>query len=198
MREFYDKDTDLHWYMTENKSDVEKFKNINKTINNWDSPAIHQFIGDFSIADFMTVDFPMYMVGNKPDTEHCYAYYAISDDGKPLGITDVSVVSSNPNAATIDYLIVNPSLTNRGIGTRMIKSITHNIEWFAQNTNIEKIEAVIDERNKPSIRAVLKNNYVVSKVPSMSLRGFGYNRSKFYYTTPRVNINNNEQSEKEN
>ncbi len=161
MRKFYDKDTDLHWYETENDEDKKALSGAINTINNWDSPGIRQYVvQDTPIADFMTY-FINYVVGPDKGKVGCYCYIALDEENKPLGIVDVSTHYMTPERAIIEYLVVNPRLTGMGIGTRMIKSITHNTEWFAQKDKISSWEVDIDKNNMPSQRAFLKNRFVI-------------------------------------
>ncbi len=57
---------------------------------------------------------------------------------------------SDDNNASIDYLVVIPPAQNKGIGTRAVHSITHNMDFFAPNKTVTTIDTQIHKANKPS------------------------------------------------
>lgn len=54
------------------------------------------------------------------------------------------------NNTSIDYLVVIPPAQNRGVGTRAVKSITHNMEFFAPDKKVRTVNTQIHKANKPS------------------------------------------------
>ena len=64
--------------------------------------------------------------------------------------------TSNTN---IDYLVVVPPAQNKGVGTRAVSSITHNMDFFAPNKKIETVHTQIHKANTPSQVVFHKNNF---------------------------------------
>lgn len=160
MRKFYDKNVDLHWLENETAQDILDTVDIKKMVNTWSSPAINKYVADgIELDDFMNA-FIVYTIGDKKDTKlSCYCYYAMDDKDRPIGIVDISTNDNRPNEAYIEYLAVNPNMTGRGIGTRMIKSIIDNGEWFSHNFHVKKWDVSIHKENTASKKAFLKNKF---------------------------------------
>ncbi len=67
------------------------------------------------------------------------------------------------NAIEFNYLIVNPDYQGQGVGTRVINSVTNNIDFFTVHPSDCAISAYVHRDNYPSMRAVLKNGFKVLK-----------------------------------
>ena len=66
---------------------------------------------------------------------------------------------SDSNNADIDYLVVVPKAQGRGIGTRAVSSITHNLDFFAPESPIETITSQIHMRNTASKIVFARNGF---------------------------------------
>lgn len=198
MNNFYDENTDLDWYEFDKPEDLENYAEVKSSVNGWKSEGISKFILDETgiLDDFMSVFLPDFIVGNSKHA-HCYCYYVLDKNKKPLGITNISTNDESENVAYIEYLIVNPKNTGKGIGTRMIKSIISNPEFFAKTKKVFHWELSVDDRNEPSKRAVLKNNFRVYSKPKNPDTTYVGTLSTYYWAKPRK-LPNNSNSEMEN
>ncbi len=66
---------------------------------------------------------------------------------------------SDSNNADIDYLVVVPKAQGRGIGTRAVSSITHNLDFFAPESPIETITSQIHMKNTASKIIFARNGF---------------------------------------
>ena len=71
------------------------------------------------------------------------------------------------NNTDIDYLVVVPPAQNRGIGTRAVQSITHNMDFFAPDTKVFTIYTQIHKDNKPSRAIFKKESYKIYTSPEL-------------------------------
>jgi len=67
--------------------------------------------------------------------------------------------TTNENNSTIKYLVVNPSMQNKGIGTRSVKSIIDNISYFSGSEDNNVTQALIHYQNEASQRIFRKNDF---------------------------------------
>lgn len=65
--------------------------------------------------------------------------------------------ATTSNNTNIDYLVVVPPAQNKGVGTRAVRSITHNMDFFAPDKAVHTIHTQIHKANKPS-QAVFKRD----------------------------------------
>ena len=188
MRNFYDKDTDIYWLEMEKGDNKGDFESLNNIINDWHSPEIRRYVvQDTPVADFMTY-YIDYVVGRKNNIVGCFCYYALDEDSKPLGIVEVSTNLEYPERAYLEYLVVNPKMTGRGIGTRMIKSIVNNTNWFVKNDLVDHWEVSIDRTNKPSQKAFLKNKFFVCQRAKGQSSDYGFKLDRYYRVAPKKSI----------
>ena len=74
--------------------------------------------------------------------------------------TNVIIDSKDENNLYIEYLVVNPDLHGKGIGTRIFKSIKENPVFFNNNyTDVSFIQTAIHNENIPSRKTVIKNGF---------------------------------------
>ena len=71
--------------------------------------------------------------------------------------------NTDENNACINYLVVNPQMSNRGIGTRVVRSITSNLPFFVPDKNNNAITTYVSEHNEPSKKVFAKNGFKIVK-----------------------------------
>ena len=67
--------------------------------------------------------------------------------------------ATSTNNTNIDYLVVVPPAQNKGIGTRAVKSISQNMDFFAPDKTIQTIHTQIHTANKPSQTVFRRNSF---------------------------------------
>ena len=107
------------------KFNTEELKNQEELffkINSWsDADNVKKFISnDTKVNDFL-ISFDN-LFPNNP----CGLYYSFEED-QPVGIIFLNDVNSTESI--IEYIVVNPQMQGKGIATRIIKSITNNLEF---------------------------------------------------------------------
>ncbi len=85
-------------------------------------------------------------------------YFCFNDNSDFIGLAYITAPMGENNHSTLEYLIVNPSFQNSGLGTKMIKSITNNIEYFNDGYECSGIVSSVEQDNMASSRAFLKIN----------------------------------------
>ena len=165
-----------------------EFDAYNDLINLWSNDSsIQKFIHfDDKIADSLKtlIKTDSGMVEN--------LFYAFDDDYL-AGLVYVTSPYEGFDETHIEYIIVNPRMKGKGIGTRMISSIKSNPTFFAESYK-GTITATIEHTNEASKRAFIKNGFKMYKpVLNERLMELGVNArnlvSKFgrWYFTERTN-----------
>jgi len=173
-RPFSDKHNHLVWKCFD-KDNPHKFNGELQEIRDWStSSTIREYVSSKWSLDQL---FGYYILNNKYDnTYFCY------DDNRLIGLVYLSSPQNEMQDIRIEYLIVNPESQNKGYATRMINSITHNCNYFV-GEDCGRVMASVEEKNLPSRKAFLKNNFiVVAKNESV------YGRTFFaycYYKDPK-------------
>ena len=171
MKEFIDKNTGLKWLIFDCKSkqfksqDWELFIGLNHKLNNWQSPNIEEFIcGSYPLGDSLRI-----AVSNNSQiffNNSCYQAFAFDNEqlvGTAILTTDkpkhVYLEDEISDRLKINYIIVNPNYTNRGIGTRMLKSINDNQKLFCNSVKTKGTVAWVYPTNTASQKTFLKNKF---------------------------------------
>ena len=83
---------------------------------------------------------------------------------KMLSFDDTRQIIDDYNAGKksvyLNFLVVNPYMQNRGIGTNSLRSLDSNIHYFVDNGDYSCMYATINENNVASRRVFNKNNYL--------------------------------------
>ena len=158
-------DYELDYRTQENR---DKIKPLRQQLNTWDSDNIRRFISKMPIGDFMYDMCDIY--NDRYDDTKCFHLLAFEDDilvGSAIianNSNDIKLKLNNytlPNNLKILYLLINPDYQNRGIGTRMIKSIVDNQQFFSHTAKTQGITGDIHKDNIASQKAILKNHFNV-------------------------------------
>lgn len=67
--------------------------------------------------------------------------------------------STQNNNTDLDYLVVIPTQQGKGIGTRAVHSITHNMQFFAQDKPVTTIYTQVHKDNTTCHKIMKKNNF---------------------------------------
>jgi Acetyltransferases, including N-acetylases of ribosomal proteins len=107
---------------------------------------------------------------------HLESFYPIivfdADEKTPLAV--MILLCGREYAVTVNPIIVNPALTGKGYGTRIIAALIEIINRITTNHN-GTIEAGIDSANAASIRAFEKSGFVLSEThPSGNFLTYRY------------------------
>ncbi|MGN0961207.1 MAG: GNAT family N-acetyltransferase [Christensenellales bacterium] len=159
MDKLFDNDTHLMWEKYD-KYHPSAFRKNNKILDSWSSaPNVQEYISNEQPVSSLFLDF---------FDDGCNIYYCF--DKKILaGAVLISEPYFKDDNSTIEYIVVNPELQGRGIGTRMIKSITSNPQFFVGDKYNGKFVASVSETNLASQKAFLKNNFQVLQKPKSKI-----------------------------
>lgn len=144
------------------------YRRYNELVNSWSSnEAIQRYIHfDDDVADTMV----SFLEIDKHNRENMF--YAF-DEGLLVGVVYITEPYKDNDETYIDYLIVNPDMKGRGIGTRMISSIKANPKFFSMRHR-GVFTASVEHTNEPSKRMLIKNGFKMYKpVFSETLKRFG-------------------------
>lgn len=89
--------------------------------------------------------------------------------------------ASKSNNTSIDYLVVVPPAQNNGVGSRAVRSIKNNQEFFAPYQNIKTISTQIHDDNAKSLKIFKKNLF--DKYSFSQEDFYTYNPLQSYITT---------------
>lgn len=139
-----------------NRHDSAVFSSLNKEVKKWSSQeAVKKYIsGEFDLDSYL-----ISFVGDD-NCEECLFYAFV--DGKLCGVVLISPPSNCSDDSCIQYLIVNPALQGKGIGTAMIASIFENGKFFTNNLHKGRFVGLVHEDNIASRKACIKSGFVVS------------------------------------
>ena len=90
----------------------------------------------------------------------CYEYSDFTENNILVGMAIITPPYKQGMNASIDYIVVDPNKHSRSIGTRMVSSITHNPEFFVEQSNISRFEAVVNTDNLSAQLIFIKNKYI--------------------------------------
>lgn len=168
-------DNGLTWKKV-TKENMDTFSNEFKQLNNWSN--------DKDIQRYISARRPLNEVismitPNNGDKGHLFFCY---DNENLAGLLYTSAPYQEGNDGTIEYLIVNPSLRQKGYATMMTHSATHNLDFFFEKGFNKGIHASVEMENISSKRAFEKNGF--SDIGGNTSSGRHY---RIYYIKPRVN-----------
>ena len=180
---FSDEDLGLFWtrVTNENLSENEKYFEQMSTWSN--SMGVKRFIASKTpineiFREYVVSEKPASMVGKNN------LYFCFDDNASFLGLAYMSSPMGNSSYSTLEYIIVNPEFQGKGIGTRMVKSISTYMDYFNNGNQSGGIISSVEVENIASSRAFLKNNYKVVSA-NTSDTGREYN---VYYLSARKNV----------
>jgi len=196
MKEFIDNNTGLRWIIFDYKTDPHnhnstKLKELRKQLNSWKSPEIEEFIcGEYPLGDMLNI------VGVQNNNvffnNSTYQAFAFDKDklvGTAILTTDkhkyVFYDKEISDRLKINFIVVNPNYTSRGIGTRMISSINNNQREFCHSVKTKGTVAWVSPHNPASQKAFLKNKFKRFKKMDSKER-------YVFYSTNRNNRKNTE------
>lgn len=157
MKKLKDKINFLTWEQFEPQQ-AENYHQQNATLDKWGKRvASNSFINKKHFITNLYTDF----YGDESNFFYCYENNGDSIKDM-VGAVIITPPTHKGNNASIDYIVVNPNKQNNGIGTRMIKSITNNPEFFAGRSHIGSFEAVVRESDIAPQMIFVKNHYTMA------------------------------------
>lgn len=157
---FVDNKTHLTWYQISNDN-VDFHKDCFDELKNWsDDLSVRKYVASRISLDKLFRDF---VKRNCGDLSSQSGVFFCKEDEKFVGVSMVSSPFGLNKHSTIDYVIVDPSLRNKGIATRMIKSILSKPKFFANGDIGHGFISSVETKNISSQKAFLKNHFKVVK-----------------------------------
>jgi ribosomal protein S18 acetylase RimI-like enzyme len=74
-------------------------------------------------------------------------------------VAERALANLHKNDADICFIAVNPNLQGRGVGTRMVRSINENLEFFSGNEATNVCSCQIHKKNIASKKIFQRNNF---------------------------------------
>lgn len=187
MRRFEDKEREIAWVRYEKAKEKECQKAIAE-MNSWsDNPGIKRFIvegmecGKFFAESYASLKNPAFMdyPGFKePDKLNSFLYflYDLNDSQNFFGAT---ILNLEEDELDIEYLVINPSFQNKGIGARVLTSLKENMKALSEDEKPKIVTAMVDKENSPSIKLFSR---ICKPVESREVLG---NANRFWFFTSR-------------
>lgn len=140
---FYDNEYKLFW-LNGNQTYSEMFDEFDEEVSTWDrDPAIKRYVDfDKSISE-------KFRDLIEEDKDYRSMYYCFNDEVL-VGVVLLTSASEFSENNCVEYIITNPNARNCGMGTKMLRSVLSNTQYFFKN-NVTNVEAIIDERNVKSL-----------------------------------------------
>lgn len=182
---FTDKKNNLVWHSV-NQSNVQNFENHFAEIDTWSS--------NNNIRKFIFSKMPLGKVFKEsiPSKESTPTrLYICTKDKDLIGLTLLSLPMGNNNFSTIEYIIVNPNFQNMGYGTKMIKSISKNLDYFSNKNGNKALISSVNISNYASQKMFIKNEFAEMGT-SFSELGYKYIIYKLESKETKHNTNENE------
>ena len=186
---FFDDDTGLEWFRVDDVAN-DRVENAFNELRTWSKDqAVQRFIAQKFSLDLI---FKSFICDAK---NHCVKYYSnlyfCYENKNVVGISFLSQPHGDNDYSTIEYLLVNPNFYNKGIGTRMVSSISKNTDFFFGKNHGSGIMASVEETNKKSENVFSKNNFsMIGRNRSDAGRVY----SIFFKKLDDCNLNNDEKS----
>lgn len=134
--------------------------------NDWHSTLIKQSLNLDPITKFITSK--DVLLGETIEAFDPSTILVAVYENSAVGVVMFSIKNSKiskQKILEIEAIAVNPSLANRGIGTKIIKELSHNTEILC-GQKINLISALIEDSNISSKKLFLKNNFIESQSQS--------------------------------
>ena len=119
---------------------------------------------DGKLASIVSVTSNRYICQFVEFTEYIAECKDLGIDSKPdyLNLYQAmrALINAKPdNNSSINFLMVNPHMQNRGIGTRAVKTILHNMDYFTTNEDNNTMQSLIHYKNIASQKVFRKNDF---------------------------------------
>ena len=194
-------------YMLFNKQDDREVSKLLKEIDSWKHDSIFDYITDQPLGQFFkdntVLNEELYFGydkgklasiiqmtgGNELKNKHIFRSYIneclynkTEDRPDYIKLSDAIVAEENDNYnnANMYYVITNPRMQGRGIGTRAIMSVNHNLDFFAgEDIKHNTVNAIVHSSNVASQIIFERNGY--KKLPVEDGNAF----DELYYVVER-------------
>lgn len=186
---FIDAHTGLEWVRVVDVDD----ENISKEFGEVRSWSADKNIQRFIAQKFsLDVVFKKFVTGSKSKNKdsHCDLYFCY-ENKKFVGVVFLSEPHGENDYSTIEYLFVNPNFYNKGVGTRMVASVSKNTEFFFGKDFGSGIMASVEESNTQSRSVFMKNKF---DIIGHNCSDAGRVYSIFFKKLDDYNLNNDEKS----
>lgn len=158
---FFDENLSLDWV----RVSVDNFKKFDwcfDELSKWStSDSVKKFISSNVSLDKLFKYFYAKRDGADSSEDRRNLYFCFNKSSELVGLVYITAPLGKLESSSIEYLIVNPAFQNKGVGTRMIKSIGSNIVYFNNGYLSTGITTSVESDNVASYRAFLKNNFKV-------------------------------------
>lgn len=190
MKEIYDDDIKLNLLLFskedfEDEKTVEMYQNYTNQLNAWSADKnIQKYIcSDMDLGDFLS-----YVTKNSTSykSKLIHKHLIVLEDEKLVGTALLTIndyclkdhiikyckqkntKDDNNPLLSIEYIATTPTSRNKGYATRIIKGIKNNQKIISDNIINYGITAVIQNENKGSIKAFLKNKFLYTPAKTCS------------------------------
>ena len=165
MKVFKDEKRELDWVSFNNINDPGCKEAIDE-INSWsDNENIKKFIVDgMEVGNFLSrlyaqedPAFMNYATDGKNEEVRDFLYF-FYEKGKRDSLAGVTLLSNNFENDQVDvcYLVVNPNIQGKGIGTRFVTSLKDNLQTLTKRETNNVITARVDDENVASLKLFSK------------------------------------------
>ena len=169
-----------------NAKDCYNMKDFNLEMNGWKSPNIQDFITSQDLGDFLfglSLPEERYFAFDGGRFVSCVLFCGREDIHKKIQMIEYldrckakdfygiegfmsrqkvkKALENNLgyNNSRLEYLVVNPSMQGNGIGTRTVRSILNNLDFFAGDFKHNTVETLVHEENIASNKVMKRNGF---------------------------------------
>ena len=136
----------------EKKKAQKQFETYRKYLNSWNDKDIIEFIDeDTQFGDHLE----SLLSQEYSETIACFA---VDKSNKPIGV--IILESARNKNINLEFAVIDKKHRNKGLGTRMLKSLQENIQEFVGGRKINGINTLIRSDNSRSIKAFTNSNFV--------------------------------------
>lgn len=158
---FSDFDLGLFWDRVTSNNLAENEKYFEQ-MSSWASDkGIQKYICHSIPVDQLFRSFVEETDARRRGDDRCNLYFCFNEGDDFLGAAYISAPIGQNKDSVIEYLVVNPNLQGKGIGTKMVKSITSFADYFNNGYQSEGIYASVNSENTASLKALLKSSFKV-------------------------------------
>lgn len=140
------------------KEESAVFAGFNRQLRAWTSQeAVRKYVsGEFDLDRYLL----SLAIDEGSDIDGLFYCFT---DNELCGVALVSAPEGNSDETNIQYIVVNPNMQGKGLGTALLTSIFANGNFFTRNRHKGYFVARIDKSNLASHKAFVKSGFEVDE-----------------------------------
>ena len=139
------------------KEESAVFARFNRQMRAWSSQeAVRKYVsGEFDLDRYLL----SLAIDEGSDIDGLFYCFT---DNELCGVALVSAPEGNSDETSVQYIVVNPNMQGKGLGTAMLSSIFTNGNFFTRNMHKGKFVTSVHKDNVASQKACLKSGFILA------------------------------------